>query len=73
MIYKLLKFCDENGPKMGEIYERMDNMLRNTKDVMIDNKYTHEFSQMETILVTMWYKMTISLHYLGFCSITSFL
>ncbi|KAK9045895.1 hypothetical protein V6N11_051798 [Hibiscus sabdariffa] len=65
-IYMLLKFCDGEGPRMGEIYERMDNMLGEIKDIMATSKYKHEFSSMEQILVTRWDKMTIPLHCLGF-------
>ncbi|XP_056685773.1 uncharacterized protein [Spinacia oleracea] len=65
-LYKLLKFCDGDGPKMGEIYERMDNMIGEIKDIMRDSKYVSEFAKVETILVTRWDKMTIPLHCLGF-------
>lgn len=30
----LVKFSDGEGPKMGEIYERMDSMLGEIKDIM---------------------------------------
>ncbi|KAK8474191.1 hypothetical protein V6N13_088410 [Hibiscus sabdariffa] len=65
-IYMLLKFCDGEGPRMGEIYERMDNMLGEIKDIMATSQYKHEFSSMEQIVVTRWDKMTIPLHCLGF-------
>ncbi|KAK8633710.1 hypothetical protein V6N13_014549 [Hibiscus sabdariffa] len=51
---------------MGEIYERMDNMLGEIKDIMATSQYKHEFSSMEQIVVTRWDKMTIPLHCLGF-------
>ena len=33
-IYSVLRFSDGEGPKMGEIYERMDNMVGEIKDIM---------------------------------------
>ncbi|KAK8649275.1 hypothetical protein V6N13_130005 [Hibiscus sabdariffa] len=65
-IYMLLKFCNGEGPRLGEIYERVDNMLGEIKNIMATNKYKHEFSSMEQIVVTRWDKMTIPLHCLGF-------
>ncbi|KAK8510344.1 hypothetical protein V6N12_011715 [Hibiscus sabdariffa] len=48
---------------MGEIYNRMDNMLGEIKD--ITSKYKHEFPSMEKSVVTRWDKMTTHLHCLG--------
>nr|KAJ0214584.1 hypothetical protein LSAT_V11C400227280 [Lactuca sativa] len=39
-IFLLIKFCDGEGPKMGEIYEKMDNMLGEIKDIMQENTYS---------------------------------
>ncbi|KAE8720978.1 hypothetical protein F3Y22_tig00017792pilonHSYRG00049 [Hibiscus syriacus] len=33
-IFLMVKFCNGEGPKMGEIYEKMDNMIGEIKDVM---------------------------------------
>ncbi|KAE8704288.1 hypothetical protein F3Y22_tig00110458pilonHSYRG00438 [Hibiscus syriacus] len=33
-IFLMVKFCDGEGPKMGKIYEKMDNMIGEIKDVM---------------------------------------
>ncbi|KAL7584675.1 uncharacterized protein LOC111920429 [Lactuca sativa] len=65
-IFLLLKFCDGEGPKMGEIYERMDSMLGEIKDVMRENKYASYYPQVEKIVLDRWEKMTIPLHCLGF-------
>ncbi|KMS96520.1 hypothetical protein BVRB_8g202130 [Beta vulgaris subsp. vulgaris] len=65
-VYKLMKFCDGDGPMMGEIYERMDNMLGQLKDIMSTSKYKTDFPKMATIVVTRRDKMTIPLHCLGF-------
>ena len=50
---------------MGEIYERMDNMLGEIKDVMKDDVYASYYSQVENIVLASWEKMTIPLHCLG--------
>ena len=34
-IFSVIKFCDREGPKIGEINERMDNMVGKIKDIMI--------------------------------------
>nr|KAJ0227764.1 hypothetical protein LSAT_V11C100021960 [Lactuca sativa] len=65
-IFLLLKFYDGEGPKMGEIYERMDNMLGEIKDVIRENKYASYYPQVEKILLDRWEKMTIPLHCLEF-------
>lgn len=31
-IYKMMKFCDQYGPLMGDVYEGMDNILREITD-----------------------------------------
>nr|KAJ0217538.1 hypothetical protein LSAT_V11C300126940 [Lactuca sativa] len=54
------------GAKMGEIYEKMDNMLGEIKDVMSNNKYASYYPEVEKILLARWEKMTIPLHCLGF-------
>ncbi|KAL4282776.1 hypothetical protein GQ457_16G025900 [Hibiscus cannabinus] len=65
-IYMLLKFCDGKGPRKVEIYEIMDKMLGEIKDIMA-TKYKHEFCSMEQIVVKMIITlMTIPLHCLGF-------
>jgi len=65
-IFLQVKFCDGEGPKMGEIYERMDDMLGEIKDVMSENKYSLYYPQIKDIVVARWDKMTIPLHCLGF-------
>ncbi|KAJ9543423.1 hypothetical protein OSB04_023130 [Centaurea solstitialis] len=65
-LFLMVKFCDGEGPKMGEIYERMDNMLGKIKDVMEDTMYSSSFPEVEQIIVKRWDKMTIPLHCLGF-------
>ncbi|XP_021991131.1 uncharacterized protein LOC110887875 [Helianthus annuus] len=65
-IFLLIKFCDGEGTKMGEIYEKMDNMLGEIKDVMKESIYASYFPQVKQILLRQWEKMSIPLHCLGF-------
>ncbi|KAL7225591.1 hypothetical protein ACSBR1_020873 [Camellia fascicularis] len=65
-IYKLIRFCDKDGPLMGEIYERMDNMLGEIKDVYKNNKHSDAYTQIETIVLGRWEKMNVSMHCLEF-------
>ncbi|KAJ9566933.1 hypothetical protein OSB04_002899 [Centaurea solstitialis] len=51
---------------MGEIYERMDDMLGEIKDVMKENAYSSYYPEVEKIVVDRWDKMTIPVHCLGF-------
>ncbi|GKB14317.1 uncharacterized protein Tco_0848240 [Tanacetum coccineum] len=53
------------GTKMGEVYERIDNVVGEIKDVM-KNVYTSYFLEVKKIDLARWEKMTIPLHYLGF-------
>ncbi|XP_052170425.1 uncharacterized protein LOC127786803 [Diospyros lotus] len=50
-IYLLIKFCDGEGPKMGEFYEKMDTMLGEIKDIMGSNKYADCYPKMESIII----------------------
>ena len=67
-IFYMIKFCDGEGPKMAEIYERMDNMMGQIKEAMTmrDNKFSSYFPKVRDIVVARWDKMTILLHCLGF-------
>lgn len=67
-IYSVLRFSDGEGPKMGEIYERMDNMVGKIKDIMTqdDNPHKHDYPQVEEIIMDRWEKMNTPLHSLAF-------
>ncbi|KAL4563954.1 hypothetical protein LXL04_028003 [Taraxacum kok-saghyz] len=67
-IFYMVKFCDGEGPKMAEIYERMDNMMSQIKEAMTlrDTKFSIYYPEVEEIVVQRWEKMTIPLHCLGF-------
>jgi hypothetical protein len=63
-----LRFSDGEGPKMGEIYERMDNMVGEIKDIMTqdDNPHKLDYPEVEEIIMDRWEKMNIPLHSLAF-------
>ncbi|KAJ8432281.1 LOW QUALITY PROTEIN: hypothetical protein Cgig2_028543 [Carnegiea gigantea] len=63
--FLMIKFADGEGPKMEDIYEKMDCMIGEIKDIMQDNKYTSDYPKMEEIMVAGWEKMNIPLHCLG--------
>jgi len=53
---------------MGEIYERMDMMVGEIKDIMTqdDNPHKRDYSEVEEIIMACWEKMNIPLHSLAF-------
>ena len=53
---------------MGEIYERMDRMVGEIKDIMTqdDNPHKRDYSEVEEIIMACWEKMNIPLHSLAF-------
>jgi hypothetical protein len=53
---------------MGEIYERMDNMVGEIKDIMSqdDNPHKLDWPDVEEIIMARWAKMNIPLHSLAF-------
>ncbi|XP_074297184.1 uncharacterized protein LOC141627876 [Silene latifolia] len=65
-LYHVLKFADGEGPLMGEIYEKMDNMLGEVKDVMATSRYSSDFDAMAHLITERWEKMNVPLHCLGF-------
>jgi len=67
-IYSVLWFSYGEGPKMGEIYERMDRMVGEIKDIMTqdDNPHKRDYSEVEEIIMACWEKMNIPLHSLAF-------
>ena len=65
-IFFMIKFFDGEGPKMGEIYERMDCMLGEITDVLKSSSHASDLIRMNEILVNRWEKMNIPMHCLGF-------
>ncbi|KAL6573184.1 hypothetical protein OROMI_012800 [Orobanche minor] len=64
-LYRMIRFTDGEGQKMGEIYEKMDCMIGES-EVMKNNKRECDHEKMNEIMFTMWEKMNISMHCLGF-------
>ncbi|KAM0907913.1 hypothetical protein ACQ4PT_015792 [Festuca glaucescens] len=67
-LYMVIKFSDGEGPKAGDIYEKMDNMLGQIKEVMTkeDNPHRNDWNEVETIIIERWGKMNWSFHCLSF-------
>ncbi|KAF0908710.1 hypothetical protein E2562_028147 [Oryza meyeriana var. granulata] len=67
-LYSVLRYSDGEGPKMGEIYEKMDNMVGEIKDIMTkdDNPHKEDYPDAEDIIMERWEKMNIPLHSLAF-------
>ncbi|OMO56807.1 hypothetical protein COLO4_35555 [Corchorus olitorius] len=41
---------------MGEIYERMDNMLGELRDIMRSNDHSEDYSTMENIIIDSFWR-----------------
>ena len=66
-IFKMIKFCDQDGPLMGEVYEGMDNMLGEIKDSLNGcANFKEIYEMMENIVIKRWKMMHSPLHCLGF-------
>ncbi|XP_017246829.1 uncharacterized protein LOC108218414 [Daucus carota subsp. sativus] len=64
--YRMIKFGDNEGQKMEEIYERMYCMIREINDIMKNNKHQSDHGRMNDILFSRWEKMNVPMHCLGF-------
>ncbi|KAL8146533.1 hypothetical protein AgCh_004313 [Apium graveolens] len=49
-IYRMIKFADGEGQKMGEIYEKMDCMIGEISEVMKNNKHEIDHEKMNEIM-----------------------
>ncbi|KAL6530098.1 hypothetical protein OROMI_028743 [Orobanche minor] len=65
-LYRMIRFADGEGQKMGEIYEKMDCMIGEISEVMKNNKRECYHEKMNEIMFTRWEKMNILMHCLGF-------
>jgi len=66
-IFKMIKFCDQDGPLMGEVYEGMNNMLGEIKDSLNGcANFKEIYEMMENIVIKRWKMMHSPLHCLGF-------
>jgi len=65
-VFQLIEFCDGEGPKMGEVYKRMYNILGELKEIMKDNVHKDDYPLIEQIVLNRWEKMNIPINCLGF-------
>ena len=62
----MIKLADGEGQKMGKIYEKMDCMIGEIRDIIQNNKYASDYSRMEEIMVSRWEKINIPIYCLEF-------
>ncbi|KAM0851063.1 hypothetical protein ACQ4PT_052675 [Festuca glaucescens] len=67
-LYLLIKFGDGEGSKVAEIYEKMDTMVGEIKDVMSkkDNPHRGDLGKVNKIILDRWGKMNWTFHCLAF-------
>ncbi|KAL2926313.1 Zinc finger BED domain-containing protein 1 [Bienertia sinuspersici] len=65
-VYLMIKFSDGEGPKMGEVYEKIDCLIGEVGDIMKNNKHKDDRDKMNEIMVSRWEKMNIPMHCLAF-------
>lgn len=67
-LFMVIKFSDGEGPKIGDVYERMDNMLGEIQDVVTkeDNPRKEYWPKISEIVIERWGKMNWTLHCLAF-------
>jgi hypothetical protein len=67
-LYLLIKFGDGEGSKVAEIYEKMDTMVGEIKDVMRkkDNPHNGDLDNVLDIILERWGKMNWTFHCLDF-------
>jgi hypothetical protein len=67
-LYLLIKFGDGEGSKVAEIYEKVDTMVGEIKDVMSkkDNPHRGDLGKVNKIILDRWGKMNWTFHCLAF-------
>lgn len=55
-LYSMIKFSDEDGQKIGRVYEKMDCMIGEIAYVINHNKHQDDYEKMKEIMVTRWEK-----------------
>ncbi|KAE8809683.1 hypothetical protein D1007_13724 [Hordeum vulgare] len=58
-LFMVIKFSNGEGPKIGDVYERMDNMLGEIQDVVTkeDNPRKEDWPKISEIVIERWGKM----------------
>ncbi|KAH7655091.1 Ribonuclease H-like protein [Dioscorea alata] len=62
-VYKMVKFTDQDGPLIGEVCERMDNMLGEIKDSLQGQEEV--FMAVNAVVIAKWDKMNMPLQCLA--------
>jgi hypothetical protein len=64
-IYNMIRFADSDQPVIGEVYEQMDNMLGQIKDIVEPRDHNlYDFISIE--VEKRWEKLNIPLHALAY-------
>lgn len=63
-IYRMLRFCDSDKAVIGEVYEQMDTMLGQIKDILSTDQVVYNL--IHKLVVERWDKMNIPLHCLAY-------
>ena len=64
-IYYMIKFGDSDKPIIGEVYEQMDNMLGQIKDI-VEPRDTTLYKYIRAEVVKRWDMLNIPLHALAY-------
>ena len=64
-IYNMIRFADSDRPIIGEVYEQMDNMLGQIKDI-VEPKDHNLYDFISTEVEKRWEKLNIPLHALAY-------
>ena len=64
-IYHMIRFADTDKPVIGEVYEQMDSMLGQIKDVVKDND-PNLYAMIHDCVCARWNKLNVPLHALAY-------
>jgi hypothetical protein len=64
-IYNMIRFADSDRPVIGEVYEQMDNMLRQIKDI-VEPRDQNLYNFIGIEVEKWWEKLNIPLHALAY-------
>lgn len=62
----MIRFVDGEAQKVGETYKKMDCMIGEIIDAVLNNIHADDHQTMQDILVNRWEKMNIPMYCLGF-------
>ena len=64
-IYHMIRFADTDKPVIGEVYEQMDSMLGQIKDI-VESKDPIMYDHIHTHVVKRWAHLNVPLHALAY-------